>query len=416
MRVSNALIAGSLLVMCLCGATGCAMAPPLPEVSNQQLTQLLTGEALFGSPIPAAPTMDVLEVSDDMKAFVETIRQKKSSADRLRGLVKKMQETGFLNARYEARLTQNAASTFEAQAGNCLSYTNLFVALARSVRLDARYQRVDVPPTWDVDNNLFIRSNHINVVVRDMRQVVQGREFIMDFNYVEPEADYERWVVTDRHAEALVYANLSVNALMDGNVERAFAYQRSALEVDPKNPEHWTNLGVIYMQVGALDLAEAAFAEGLRRSWRKYSAMAGLASLYRKQGDIKAAQFYEKRVITYRNRNPFYHLAVGQSAYDHGQYTNALSSFKRAIHLRPRTGAFHFMKGMTYFQLGDDARGHKSLRRALYYGEVTDLANLYRADLNDFLATTTAAEAEITSSSNGWELYRNQGFRASRSR
>ena len=402
---------------CLLGllVAGCAT-PQLPEVSPATKRELLSGEALFGAPIPPAEPIAIQDTSPEMERFLAPLLEIDSRRERLRQLVRRLAEVGLLNARYDERLTLSAAATLEAKAGNCLSYTNMFVALARRLGLRARFQRVAVPPTWGIDGDLLIRSNHINAVVPNMRNTGLGQEFVMDFNYVAPETSYERWLVTDEHAFALMYANLSVDALMRGEQRESFAWLKRTLVEDPDNADHWVNLGVIYARAGATDLAEAAFTIAYRMSWRRQSAMAGLATLYRQTGDKARAHYYEEKIRRLRSRDPFYHMAVGRAAYDKGEYEDALKSLRRAVQLRPRTGIFHFMKGLALLRLGDEKRGLRGLRIAVRYGQVDDYAQRYQKDLDEFLDVDPnhPNARSIARVSSGFDLYERPGFAETR--
>ena len=64
-----------------------------------------------------------------------------------------------------AEVTRTASATFHDRQGNCLSFTMLFVGLARAAGLTASYQSVEVPPTWSNDGQVVI-ANHVNAVVR----------------------------------------------------------------------------------------------------------------------------------------------------------------------------------------------------------------------------------------------------------
>lgn len=397
------------------GVCACAT-PQLAEVSPATKGELLSGEALFGEPVPPAEPIAIQDTSPEMERFLAPLFEIDSHRERLRRLVRHLAEVGLLNARYDERLTLSAAATLEAKAGNCLSYTNMFVTLARRLGLRARFQRVAVPPTWGIDGDLLIRSNHINAVVPNMRNTGLGQEFVMDFNYVAPESSHERWLVTDAHAFALMYANLSVDALMRGQQREAFAWLKRTLVEDPDNADHWVNLGVIYARAGATDLAEAAFTLAYRMTWRRQSAMAGLATLYRQTGDAERAHYYEEKIRRLRARDPFYHLAIGRAAYDKGAYEDALPSFRRAIQLRPRTGVFHFMKGLALLRLGDDKRGLRGLRMATRYGQVDDYALRYQADLEEFLDVdpNDPNARTIARVSSGFDLYERPGFAETR--
>ena len=76
-----------------------------------------------------------------------------------------------------AEVTRTASDTFHDRQGNCLSFTMLFVGLARAAGLTANYQSVEVPPTWANDGQVVIAS-HVNAVVR----TGFGEETVVDFN------------------------------------------------------------------------------------------------------------------------------------------------------------------------------------------------------------------------------------------
>jgi hypothetical protein len=204
---------------------GRAAAPDYPE-------WLLSGERLFGEPVRAdeLPEIDISEPSPEMRAFVAELVDgidRRNSASRFRALFGGLVRNGYFNSVYSANQTLTAAETFEIKGGNCLSYTNLFIALAREAGLDASYQLVDVPPSWDADAGFIIRYTHINVLVRGLRLEPGAHPLVtVDFNEVHPDAEYRRWTVSDDYASSLFHANLSVSLLRQGQVRDGFLHLR----------------------------------------------------------------------------------------------------------------------------------------------------------------------------------------------
>ena len=89
---------------------------------------------------------DMLALDAPMQGFIaDAVRDERSSSLRFRRLLQALQVHGYLAAEYDAGSTLTAAETFRTRRGNCLSYTNMFVALARAAGLRASYQLVDVP-------------------------------------------------------------------------------------------------------------------------------------------------------------------------------------------------------------------------------------------------------------------------------
>ena len=73
----------------------------------------------------------------------------------------------LLDFDYEPSLTLTAADTFNHRTGNCLSFTAMFIAMAREAGLKAWFQEVKLPPEWSSVNDTFLVSMHVNAVVQD---------------------------------------------------------------------------------------------------------------------------------------------------------------------------------------------------------------------------------------------------------
>ena len=355
----------ALLALLATGA--CQTLPDDPGREQISDARLLSGVAVFGETVSSAevPEAAILATTETMHAFVEPrIRTGGTSVTRAARLLRKLVDNGYFERGYERHLTQTAADTFATKSGNCLSFTNLFVALARLARLEARYQVVDVPPSFDSDLGLLFRNTHINVLVRnaDIRGAGRG-DLTVDFNRVDTE-EYRSVIVSDGYAAGLFYNNLSVNHWRAGDNRKAFAYLAKALETHSGNPDLWVNLGAFYSKHGAYEHALAAHYRALRIDRRSRPAMAGLAAAYAGRGDMALSDSFTRRVEHYRRRNPYFHYALAQVAYRELDYIDALASLDRALELKRDDHRFHYLRSMTQLQLGDRAEARASLVRA----------------------------------------------------
>ena len=355
----------ALLAAFLIGA--CQSLPDDPTRAEFSDRRLLSGVAVFGEPVSTTevPEAAILESTEAMHTFVDQpIRTGGTSVTRAARLLRKLVENGYFERGYERHLTQTAADTFATKAGNCLSFTNLFVALARMAHLEARYQIVDVPPSFDSDLGLLFRNTHINVLVRNADIRGAGRaDLTVDFNRVDT-GDYRRWLVSDAYAAGLFYNNLSVNHWRQGDDRRAFAYLAKALETYTGNPDLWVNLGAFYSKHGAYEPALAAHYRALRIDRRNRPAMAGLAAAYAGLGDMELSDTFTRRVEHYRRRNPFYHYALAQVAYQETDYVGALAAIDRALELKRDDHRFHYLRSLAQWQVGDRTEARASLVRA----------------------------------------------------
>ncbi len=354
-------------------ASGCALETDLRARGHLNYEpSLLTGERVFGEEVPAQMPLSapMIEPSAAMRAYVnDVVGDVHPSSQRFARLFHRLTADGYFKAVYSANRTLTAAEAFEARGGNCLSYTNMFVSLARAAGLDAHYQIVDVPPSWDADAGFLIRYTHINVLVRNVHMAHGERgEVVVDFNLVQPDPTYPHRQVSDAYAEALYYANKSVTLMRGDHPRQAFAHIRRAIEIAPQNPDLWINLGAFYATQQDFDSSIEAYNVALQIDPRNRTAFSGLARSYANSGNEEMAAVYEEKVRNYREHNPYYHYALAQAAYEHADYQSSLDHIDTAIGLRRNVARFHLLKGLVQYQLGQADEARRSLERAQRYG------------------------------------------------
>jgi tetratricopeptide (TPR) repeat protein len=333
---------------------------------------LLTGERLFDEPIADAevPRTDISAPTEEMRAYVATMLDGvRSDPARFRALFAGLARDGYFRAVYSANQTLTAAETFELRGGNCLSYTNMFIALAREAGLDASYQVVDVPPSWDADAGFLIRYTHVNVLVRGVRLEPGALPSVtVDFNVVHPEDEYRRWPVSDDYAQALFHANHSVSLLREGRTRESFAHLRRGLEVSPGNLDLWINLGAFYATQGDYEASIAAYEVALQIDPDSRAAFSGLARSHGNAGNEALARMYAEKERNYRERNPYFHYALAQAAFERADFEASLTHIQDAISLKSRTPKFFLMRALVQERLGQVDAAESSIRRARRLG------------------------------------------------
>jgi Flp pilus assembly protein TadD len=362
-----------LMPILLLSLSGCAgrVVEQAPMVSYDPA--LLTGERLFDEPLESdgVPTFAISASDADMRAYVaEHTGGAKLAVSRLRLLIEALLDDGYFGkVSYNPHETLTAAEAFRSRSGNCLSFTNLFVAMAREAGLDAVYQIVEVPPSWDADSGFLIRYTHVNVLLRGLRLDHQRNEVVtVDFNIVQPDPEHVRRAISDDYAASLFYANLSVDRLRGNQPREAFAYLRRAIELAPHNADLWVNLGALYGSRGDFGGAVGAYEVALQVQPRNRAALSGLARGHAMLGNDDLAARYESQARDYLETNPYYHLAIAQSAYLRGDLDLALSSINRALSLERRSGRLHFVKGLIEERRGEADAARESFRHAKRYG------------------------------------------------
>ena len=358
-RVRLQVIVGISVLLAACAGTG----PQGPRIPAHEISapMLLDRSPLArGQPLENYSAVDVLALTPEMKAFVdERIEPHFGPKARLRKLSYAIMEEGIFEIVYEDS-TFTAAETFVAQRGNCMSFTNLFVAMARYANLDARFQEVDVPPMWSYAGESFVINRHINVSV----DLGYDSTRVIDFNINDFTSEYDSRVVSDRRARAHFFNNLGAEAMLSGDTLTALSNFRQSIVEDSSFAPSWVNLGSLYRRDGYSEYAEAAYLKALQGDDSNLVAMSNLANLYRQTGRDELADRYARLVRVHRDRNPYYHYFRATEAFTGGDYSKAIDLVRQAIRLRADEPRFYSLLSFSYLMKGDRNQARRWMEEA----------------------------------------------------
>lgn len=357
MRLVRIFVAGVLCGLVAEAAAGGGRRPPLDA------QEALSGRPLGpsgGEPVLAG-LAQVLEVSPDMDAFLDRWVERRAHPQlKLQQLVHAVIHSGGFELRYD-ETTRTAAGTFRDQRGNCLSFSSMFVAMARHVGLEASYQEVDVPPDWSMQDGTYVLNRHVNVLV-DLGS--RGQQ-VVDFNIDDFRTTYDRTAISDERAFAHYANNLGVEAMQAGDHHAALAWFRRALQVTRRRfSPAWTNLGTLYLRAGHPVYAESALLHALDADSGDTVAMSSLVRLYDASGDLESARELRRRVEAHRMRNPYYRFRLARTAFDARDYEAAVDHLRFAIRRKPREDEFVFLLGLCHLKLGDEDAARRWMGRA----------------------------------------------------
>jgi Flp pilus assembly protein TadD len=344
-------------------ALGCSSGAEFHDGIGFSPDVVLAGAAL--SRVEDAPALvddrEVLAVSPEMHDFLKTnVHRKASGQVRLQELVEAIVGAREFGLQFDES-TRTAAETFRQRRGNCLSFSNLFIAMAREVGLEANFQEVDIPPDWTVRNGTFVFNRHINVTVELGAAGTQA----VDFNIGDFRSSYDRRTISDSRALAHFFNNLGVERMQAADSAAALAYFRKAIEENDRQfSPAWANLGTLFLRGGNLDYAEAAYLQALRVSGDDEVAMSNLVNLYELRGDAARAAVYRDRVVRHRNRNPYFHYYLARNEFAGQDYDAAIKHLKLAVRKKKNEDRFYFLLGMSYLQQGDKRAARRWLARA----------------------------------------------------
>lgn len=350
-----------LLLAALLAALQACASHPEPAFSRGMSTQeLLDGSVFTVADDERPPTPKLLDVDDDMRDFLaERVDPEAMPLQKVRLILRGILDEG-LRMEYENLQTLSAPEAFAARAGNCMSFTNLFIALAREAGLRVRYQEVMLPPSWTDDDTTWLYNLHVNAVV----DLPGNASQVVDFNLADYDNNYPRRRLPDSAAEARYHSNMGVYWMMREDPRQSFLHFRRAIELAPDTGHFWTNLGTLFRREGHIARAEASMRKGVRRDGEAV-AMSNLAKLYVRYERPELAAWYEDQVRVFRHKNPYYLYHLASQSFAAGDALSAKTYVTDAIRRHDGDRRFHDLLAMAELELGDAPAARLSLQRAL---------------------------------------------------
>ncbi len=368
----------ALLALTLCG---CASSPVDTRAISDLAPLQFDGRSLAAARArDHVVRPDLLSLDEPMREFVARYTgDLGNKRARLMSLHQAVRGAGTLNMQYDPFADGTAQEVFHRGTANCLSYANLFIALAREAGLQASYQWQEVRPQWSKVSHQVQIGLHVNVVVK----LSGGKRFMVDIDPLPSRDITDSQELTDAEAEALYYNNIAMHALGSEDLENAWYYVVRALQLSPDMPFLWVNLGAVYRNSGQHREAEQSYLQALELDFTQYSAMTNLAVLYGLEGRMEERQYWLDKAAYHRESNPYYHAWQGDEAAAQGDWETALQHYNRAVALLPRDSQLLFARGMIYYRLNNLADAAVNIQKAIELATLhSDLA-YYRLQLQE---------------------------------
>jgi Flp pilus assembly protein TadD len=338
----------------------------LPD-SSRSVSELaplqLEGHTVTVAEVAArAPTPDLLALDQDMRDFVALYTGgARNSRQRLTMLHRAITGAATLDLQYDPVAEGSAQEVFHRGSANCLSYANLFVALAREAGLDAGYQWLEVRPQWTRLGERVMVRLHVNVMVK-----VSSREhYMVDIDPLPSRDIAGSQAISDSEAQALYHSNIAMEALAAEQLELAWLNGVRALQLSPETAHLWVNLGAIYRFSGQHREAESSYLYALQLDPWDRSAMNNLVVLYGIEGRAQDRNYWAVQVARYRDDNPYYHAWLGDQAAEAQDWQAALQYYEEALALLPDDSRLLYAAGITLYQLDELVAASAYIKRAI---------------------------------------------------
>jgi Flp pilus assembly protein TadD len=300
------------------------------------------------------------EATPEMEVWVgENIVGSGAVEARLKRILDALLSEDRINFGYEVGRTVTASEVFSEPTGNCLSFANLFVALARAAEIPVYFMDVDDIRRFEKDGDLVIVSGHVTAGYGPPQQ-----RLVLEFN-IGPQVDYRlAQPIADLTAVALYYSNRGAEELRAGDNAEALEWLETAALLDPQLAGSWVNLGVARRRNGDLAGAEQAYRRALEVDPRTASAYQNLAAMLRHRGQEEEALELLALVERIGSRNPYNYLSLGDLSLRQGRVDEAGRFYRKAVNLAP--GEAEPAAAMGYWALagGDLKMARRWLKKA----------------------------------------------------
>lgn len=282
-----------------------------------------------------------------------------SQGRRFERLVRFMHAPDGLAMRYDEHATQSVADAYATRTANCVTYTLLFLAMAREAGLEARPVRIRRTLSLHQDADTLYLTSHVYAQAR-----IGVREYAVDFVTEPVIARDAPEFIDERQLLAHYHNNLAMRDLVAPDTASALRRMRLALRLDPTFAPHWSNLGVIHLRTGDVDAAGRAYAQALARDPDEAGALFNAIGLARRLGDARRAESLQRRLDRVQARDPFHHFLRATASMDAGRYREAVDGYRRAIRLLRDAPEFHAALARALALSGDARGADKALARA----------------------------------------------------
>lgn len=344
-------------------ATACGMATASPAPPPQARTAVpaeasaTPAEPGHGLPAKAEVLSVPAELSERLRR--EVVAPHRNQVERLTALVHFIFDPDKLDLRYDNQRTRTISETWREQRGNCLSFTLLFVALAREAGFDARVQEIGQVLAWYERGDSAYAAGHVNAGVRlngIWRTIDLDRSIIVAGSLPKP--------ISDTRSLAHFYNNVASEWMERNNAVLAHEALRLALDLQPGFVPALNNLGVLYSRERNPRAADATFLAILKSEPRSVSALSNLVVLHEHLGNQDMAANYRGRLERVQSRDPFQQFILALRDENDQRYKDAIARYRTALRLLPGTARFHFGLARGYYMEGHWRKAEREMRLA----------------------------------------------------
>lgn len=349
MRSMTALLGLALLAGC--ASTG---GTPILGTDPSAWETLLRGRGVQAGAFP-----DPLETTEEMRETAAELAGRGKPREQLARLQAALFDRDRFPFEYTSSGTYTAREAFNERRGNCLSFTNLFIALSRSLDIPVQGAFPVYLGRSEKEGDLVLVNTHVVAAYRH----VNGVE-VYDFDRAREGPNRPVRFIDDPRLAALYLNNKGVEELRLGRVTRAEAYLEGAVALDPEFAGAWGNLGVIRRRSGDIQGAFEAYGRALDVAPSHPTVLTNLAGLYRLKGREREARM-ALTAADLSQASPHVLIVRGDIERSEGNAREALRYYKRAHRLDRKHPDPLVSMAQAEGELGRPEAARRNLERAL---------------------------------------------------
>ncbi|MBV8664986.1 MAG: hypothetical protein JO269_00755 [Burkholderiaceae bacterium] len=372
-------LAGLLLSVLL---AACSTAP-LKESQPQSLFD----DALFSAPTEQIDPGRIFTVSDEMRHYLDDeIAHKIYPDGKIFALINGLYHDSHLKFSYDATKTLDAADTFHAQAGNCLSLTIMTAAYAKQMHLPVQFHSVLNGEIWDRNQNIDFLIGHVNLTVGaggHAHAAAPESEAARIIDFVAGENLHNEWMedIGEDVIVAMYLNNRAAEALTHGDLNNAYWWVRAAIQEAPTYMGAYNTLGVVYMRHQNPAQAELVLQRVLNHEPDNVLALSNQVQVLKTLGRGEEAQVLNRHLRELQPYPPFYFFNRGLTAMHDGDFQAARNEFTKEVNRASYNHQFHFWLALANYYLGNLSETRRQLSIAMENSPNSQQHDLYAAKL-----------------------------------
>ncbi|MBW1809288.1 MAG: tetratricopeptide repeat protein [Deltaproteobacteria bacterium] len=330
-----------------------------PEEIRETLSVRLSTDEVSTLMIPFEGDQEISRLATKLTQNARNEHQK------LKSLLAYFRKQGFYE-KYDKSRTRTAREVMTDGIGNCLSYANLFVAMARAVGLEAVY--LDASQV----HSDFGRAGRVLV---DYKHIMVGIKIGADLIPVDFDGHARKFnryqIISDLHATADFYNNLGFERSYVEQNQKGFAANEVAGAFDlatriwPGFARAWNNLGVAFIRSGRTKQGLLAYLKAIKADKQLAAPYFNLGQVYARGGKIDQAISAFKRAVALDPENAHYLYFLGKNLARQGNLEEALTQLEKGAKLDAGFFLIHMKMADIYYELQACNRARQSASRVL---------------------------------------------------